>query len=350
MWRTATACVALAVAAALPSSAGAVISSLAIQPNARSAGLADCTMAVLEDATAASWNPGGLAFVPDRLGLSAVYTQLLPDTDEDIYLVHAAGALRVTPEVAVGGTVHYLSYGEFTVVDQHGTESVDAYEFAPSLACAVAVGNIVGVGLNVKHLHIEWPCFGYAADDGTDCDGSAFGVDAGAEARLLFGAREFDTLVRLAGAVRNLGPDVEFGDADMNSPLPRTASIGGSGRVSYRDAGHVLVCAQYDRKLVDDWAPNDRGRLAVGFELGASVVGVLGLAGSSGPEGVRDHVALRLGYENDMDYEEDGISFGLGGGVEWDERFQVRLDLANVPMPNDFTRPWRIQGSLSAQF
>ncbi|MBD3349049.1 MAG: hypothetical protein GF400_07620 [Candidatus Eisenbacteria bacterium] len=84
--------------------------SLWIQPSARSAGMADCTVAVLTDATAASWNPGGLAFLEGDLSIVGMYTQLVPDWD-DVYYWHLAPAGRLMPNLVVGGTFLYLTYG-----------------------------------------------------------------------------------------------------------------------------------------------------------------------------------------------------------------------------------------------
>ena len=64
--------------------AEAGVPSLIIPPGARPNGMGETFVAIADDATAAWWNPAGLAFLPDR-NIALMHSQLVPDLASDVY-------------------------------------------------------------------------------------------------------------------------------------------------------------------------------------------------------------------------------------------------------------------------
>ena len=320
--------------------------SLHIQPSARSAGMADCTIAVTEDASACSWNPGGLAFMQGDISVTGVYSQLLPDWD-DVHYWYGAAGVRLADIVTLAASVTYLSYGEqlaTTEFDETPYATFDSYELIPSVAFAVAIGENIGVGLNLKYVEIDLAPVA-ATVEGQGGVGSALAADMGVEYRAGYDIGDLGLLLRAAGAIQHLGPDLTYIDDEQRTrkdPLPNSAKIGASGQLSYGKAGHALLCAQLDKSLVGGLDNDSCSILGLGFELAGSVLGLMDeMQGGEGP-GVRDVLAIRTGYVHDEDGKIKGVSYGFGLGVEMDDTVLLSLDFARVPQAADMTEPWRI--------
>jgi len=320
--------------------------SLFIQPSARSAGMGDCTMAVLDDASASSWNPGGMAFMQGDISIAGVYSQLVPDWD-GVYYKYGAAAVRVGEIAVVAASVTHLTYGEqqaTTPDDPEPFMTFEPYEIIPSVAFAVAVGENVGVGVNLKHAKVHLAPAEVTVDE-EEAEGTAFAADIGVEWRAGYDFGDLDLLLRAAGAIQHLGPDLEYMDEMQRSRLPNNAKSGASGQLSYGKAGHVLLCWQYEKSLVGGFDNDRSGVVGFGGELQLSMLGLTSQMEGRGSSGARDLLTGRIGYVNDEDGQIEGMSYGFGVGVEVDDMVLLSLDFAKVPQAEGLTEPWRIGGS-----
>ncbi|MBD3349050.1 MAG: hypothetical protein GF400_07625 [Candidatus Eisenbacteria bacterium] len=213
----------------------------------------------------------------------------------------------------------------------------------PSLAGAVALGEQIGVGVNVKYVRVKLAPSWYAVDQ-VEREGDAWAVDLGGEARIPFESDELGVLIRFAAVVQNLGTELEFDDEEHGDPLPRNVKLGASGQAAYGRFARALLCAQYTRSIVelDD---GGGGIFGAGLEVEVSVLGLIGQYGGETTIPLRDHLLGRVGYYYDPDGEVEGISYGFGGAVELNDRLEFQLDFANVPQADGLERPWRIQAS-----
>lgn len=320
--------------------------SLCIQPSARSAGMGDCTIAVTDDASASSLNPGGLAFMQGDVSLTGVYSQLVPDWD-DVEYWYGAAAVRVTDIAIVAASVTHLSYGEqqaTTPDDPEPYATFEPYEVIPSVAFAVAIGENVGVGLNLKHAKVHLAPAEVTVE-GQKREGTALAADIGVEWRAGYDLGDVDLLVRAAGAIQHLGSDVSYTDEGQRVPLPNNAKLGASGQLSYGKAGHALVCWQYEKCLVGGLDNDSNGILSFGGELQVSLMGLISQVEGGGGSGTRDLLTGRMGYVDDEDSQVQGMSYGFGVGVEVGDIVLLSLDFAKVPQAEGLTEPWRIGGS-----
>ena len=319
--------------------------SLTVQPNARSAGMGDCTIAVIDDASASSWNPGGLAFMQGDISIAGVYSRVLPDWD-DMHYWYGAGAVRVADKAVVAASVTYLSYGERQLTDDDGYQGsvYHSYEVAPSIALAAAIGEYVGVGMNLKYVKVHLAPTPATIEE-RELEGTVFAADVGVEGRAGFDLGDLDVLLRAGGAIQNMGSDLEFVDVEQTDPLPKSMRLGASGQLSYGRAGHALLCGQYEKSLIGGFDNDSSGVWGFGGEVQASVLGLISQMEGRAGSGIRDLLTARIGYVDDEDGEVEGWSYGFGVGVEMDERVLLSLDFARVPQYEDLTEPWRIGGS-----
>ncbi len=298
--------------------------SLYIQPGARPAGMGDSYVAVAEDASAASWNPAGLAFIEDEISVTLMHTQLVPDWD-DVYYEYVAYAQRVEGLGTIGGSLIYLTYGEQIATDPDSPEEVGrftSYEVIPSVAYGTLLTDNLAVGINLKFVYVNLaPAqFTQGQQKGT---GTTFAADIGALYRL------WDGRVRLGGAIQHVGPRIAYIDEEQSDPLPRNLKLGASYMVVSDEMNRLMVCGDFNKSLV---IVEDIAELSTGVVLNVGA-----------EYRYFDLLSLRTGYVHDEDGAVKGFAFGMGLKYR-----DFAFDIANVPQAEGLKRPFRF--SLTATF
>jgi hypothetical protein len=282
---------ALALAAALPVAAQAGepgtagFLSLRLGAGARPAGMGDAYVSLAEDATAAYWNPAGLAAVQSTHFTLMHQEWLSSARMETASLAHATG---------VGNFGLHFSGMYFDELERFETASAtptgrfNVYEIAVSGAYGRQIVKEVDVGVAVKGLHSK-------LDQDT---ANGWAADIGARYHTRIPGLTF------AGVAQNLGPKLTFIQEEF--PLPATARVG----------------ADYQRDV-----PALRGRVTGAAELLFPTDG--DARQHFGLEYVfRDLAAARIGYK--ANYDSQGLTFGVGV-----RKAGYRFDYAYVDIDND---------------
>jgi len=298
--------------------------SLYIQPGGRPAGMGDCYVAAADDASAVSWNPAGLAFVPGQYNFTLMHTQLVPDWD-DVYYEYAAYAQRIEGLGTIGVSVVYLTYGEQIATDPDDPEPIGtfrSYEVVPTVAYGTTIGENLSVGVGLKFVYVDLAPAQYTQDQRKGA-GSTFAADVGALYRMMNGR------LRIGGAVQHVGPRIAYIDEEQSDPLPRNLKLGAAYMLLQDEMNELMVCAEYNKSLV------------IIEDIVDQTTGVILNAGAE--YRYYDLLALRLGYVYDEDGEVKDFSFGMGLKYK-----NVAFDVANVPQAEGLKRPFRF--SLTATF
>jgi len=320
---------AVVVAALWPASAACDVStggagSLYIEPHARPAGMGNCYVAMVDDASACSWNPAGLANLNGRISLTLMHSQLMPDWD-DIYYEYSAYAQQIEGLGTVGLSVIYLTYGEQIATDPDSPNPLgtfNSFEVIPSIAYGTTVGEDLAIGINLKFIYVNLAPAKYTQDQQKGA-GSTFAADFGGIYRM------FDGQLRLGGALQNVGPRIAYIDEEQSDPLPRNLKLGATYMLADDEVNKLSVSTEYNKSLViiED-IPNPS--LSVILNVGAEYE-------------YYDLLALRTGYVYDEDGSVKGFAFGMGLKYS-----NLAFDVATVPQAEGLTRPFRF--SLTATF
>jgi hypothetical protein len=317
------------ITAALASAAGAQVSiggaqSLYIQPGARPAGMGDSFVALADDASAISWNAGGLGFIEGKYNFTLMHTQLVPDWD-DVYYEYIAYAQKVEGLGTIGASVIYLTYGTQIATDPDSPEPIgefNSYEVIPSIAYGTAIGENLAVGLNLKFVYVDLAPAQFTQDQEKG-SGSTFAVDLG----VLW--KTMEDKLRLGAALLHVGPKIAYIDEEQSDPLPRNLKLGATYIIMRDETNSLLVSGEYNKSLV---IVEDIADVATGVILNAGAEYVYA-----------NLLALRAGYVYDKDGEVKGLAYGMGLKYKnW------AFDLANVPQAEGLKRPFRF--SLTATF
>ncbi len=311
----------MSVSAAATSIGGA--QSLLIHPGGRPAGMGDAFVSIADDASACWWNPAGLAFLEQTHNVSLMHSQLMPDW-EDVYYEYAAYAMKIEGLGTVGGSLSYVTYGEQQAMDADGVPGIifGSYEIIPSLAYGAAIGENVGVGLNLKFIYVNLAPAA-ATVDRVEGAGVTFAADLGALWKLM------DGRWNVGGTLQHVGPRIAYIDEEQGDPLPRNLKVGTSYKLLNDEMNELTVSVDYNKSLI------------IVEEIADQAVGVIVNVGAE--YRYYDLFALRGGYVYDKDGSVTDFSFGMGlkfGNFEF--------DFAQVPQYEDLSRPFRF--SLTAAF
>ena len=209
--------------AAAGSGAGAI--NLSFPIGARFNALGEAGTALSQDATAMWWNPGGLAFLPQRPknhDMHLMQSSLAEGLAEDIGLYWAGYAAPLGSHGSLGGYINYLDMGDQQATDENGEPigQFSSYMFAVGMTYGVRISRNVGVGLGVKYFRDKLSDDAVIQDPQGGGSGDSFGVDMG----VLWKVPSLRSNLGLA--ISNLGPDIKHVDADQSDPMPRKFSVG----------------------------------------------------------------------------------------------------------------------------
>ncbi len=298
--------------------AEAAVPSLIIPPGARANGMGETYVALAEDATAAWWNPGGLAFLKKR-NLALMHSQLVPDLASDVYYEFFGYTNEIGNVGTLAFSLIYLTYGTSVATNVSGEElgTFKSWEASGYASFAMELRKNLGVGLSMKFIHAD-----YAPDDFTleqlDGTGSSFAVDAG----MLW---KFPSQRLQAGlAITNLGPDIAFIDREQSDPLPFTARAGVAFIPIADEISNLTIAFDLEQSLV--WLTSDTAtkRRSEIYHAGLEYRYV-------------DLIAGRIGYVYDEDGDFNDPTYGLG----FIYKKKLSFDYANVPQATTLDRVHR---------
>lgn len=278
---------------------------LLIWPSTRATALAGAMTGLADDAEAAYWNPGGLAYQKGIRALGALYSWL-PDIHPGMLygytsLGYGFPALRRDDVgMYLGVSTSYLSLGETDVVNERGDYlgTYSTYRFAAGPHCAIRLHEQVGVGLAVKvvrsFLGPDW----YRGQDdlwwrGIDHPGS--GVTVAVDIGVLYRPVK---AVSIGLALANLGPGISYTSSGESDLMPSILRLGACATVVDVSWLRISSVAELDRLLVGSRVRQLQGtRAAVGAEANLA-----------------RFLALRCGYSVSPSGGRSGFCWGVGVG------------------------------------
>jgi len=179
-------------------------------------------VAVADDATAAFFNPAGLAMKRDQTRsreLFVMHSPWMPVFDiDDLYLEYFAYTQYVPSWGHFGLSVNYLNVGDVMETDEEGNElgTFRVYDWAVNLSYSTKVMPTMSLGGNLKFIRSQ-----LHPDHGVGTD---WAVDLGWLYRipgqgLLKG-------LSLGTSVSNWGPGISYRDQSVADPLPTILRVG----------------------------------------------------------------------------------------------------------------------------
>jgi hypothetical protein len=307
----------------LAASTAAGGASLQIPPGARAEGMGRFFTAIADDAFTPWWNPAGLAFM-EGWNAGLMHARLVPDLADDVYFEYLGVSNYLEGWGGVAGTFTYLNYGESVATGDDPTAlgTFSSFEFSPSVALGTAVIPNLGIGFNLKLLHVNLTS-GLDLEGGGG-SGTTFAVDLGAlyqynrDMESFFGSGPAKMEATAGVMVGNLGPDISLVDERQSDPLPRNLKVGVSWGVNVPKSYSLLLGAAVEKGLVGGIPDTTQG-LSFWERNEVLVSGGLEL-------GLMDILYGRLGYLHDDVGKIKDMTYGFGIYFK-----QFGFDFASIP-------------------
>jgi len=215
-----------------------------LTPNARAAGLGQSYVAIADDATAAFWNPAGLAW-QTKPDIVLMYSKLAEGLADDIsynYLAYSQ------PNFLGGGfaaSLIFLNLGSSQAIDEQGEPIRDfsSFDFIPMISYGQALTPNLAYGASFKFIYSQLSpgIIELGIDDGT-------GISVGGDLSLLFRVPSWG--LRFGLLVQNLGLDIVYNDQNQAEPLPRNGKLGVAYMPIDNPLHHLLATVEMTQSFV----------------------------------------------------------------------------------------------------
>ena len=236
--------------------AGAIF--LLIAPGASAAGTGEAQVAKADDAYASYYNPAGLGF-QNRSGMAGMHVNWLPNLADDLYYEFLAYKQPLEGmDGTIGGHLIYLNLGEQMGMDEMGNETgqFKSYMWAFALSYGTKISKTSSVGINFKVFHQK------LADSGTGSEGGdPYSTDFAFDLGYL---KKFNKGLNLGISILNIGPPIDFVDADQADPSPTNLKFGIQKEFIIDDYNKINILLDVNRLMVArypamDW--NNDGKI-----------------------------------------------------------------------------------------
>ena len=199
--------------------AGAIF--LLINPGSSAAGTGEAQVAKANDAYATYYNPAGLGFLNDK-EVVLQHVNWLPNLADDIFYDFVAYREHVPGTGTFGGHIIYLNLGEQTGTDEFGnyTQNFKSYMIALTGSYGMPLDNQSAIGMNFKVFHQKLAEASTVGESGKPYS-TDFAFDIGYLRK--FGKNNQHNF---GLAVQNIGPPIDFLDAEQSDPAPTNMRLG----------------------------------------------------------------------------------------------------------------------------
>lgn len=306
---------------------------LGIAADARAAGLGEQGVATSPDAYAVQWNPSKLAFIESQHSIGVNYTPYLGNLVNDIGILQAVYANRLTERSAFGASLRYFTLGE--IVTNTGPNDpgipVRPNEFTIDATYALKLDDRFSMAVTGRFLRSDLRI--QQVDQFADASAaSSFGVDISgyyqSEEQIY---NNFDGRWRGGFNISNIGPQISYDDAGQENFIPTNLRLGGGFDFILDSYNKVFVGVEFNKLLVPT-PPRREGQPGFGGDLnnnGEENDGMI-IAGED------DDVNFFSGIFQSFGDAPDGFSeelreftWSLATEYTYDDQFSLRLGYFN---------------------
>ena len=235
---------------------GSAVPFLLIAPNARADGMGEAGGGLADDASAAHWNPAGLAFQTGQ-EVSLTHSNWLPQFQQsDLFYEYLAYKNHMSDlGGTVSGSITFLNLGEFneTDVDPTVLRTFKAYEFGITAGYATKVFDDFGLGLNIRYIRSSLAPFN-VQNQNREGVASTISFDVATmwkpqnlELPLI---GNIEDALSIGVNLSNLGPKLTYIDAAQADPLPTNLRLGFGFHVLKSEYNNVTIALDFNRLLV----------------------------------------------------------------------------------------------------
>lgn len=313
------------------------VTSQAIAPDARSAGMGDVGAATDPDVNSQYWNPAKYPFTISRAGVALNYTPWLRQLVNDMDLAYLSGYYRIGDYSAVSASLRYFSLGEVQTssdASNSGDMTINPYEMSLDVAYSLMLSEHFSIGAAVRWIYSDLT-YDYTEDTSP---GSAFAADISCyyQNYINIGSRECQ--LGLGLNISNIGSKITFGGDDNSEFIPTNLRLGASLMVPIDEFNRFTIAADANKLLVPTYPKQMDGESTEDYQerVQKDYYDVSSISGifksfSDAPNGFseelqevqwsvgaeytyNDKFSLRAGYHHESENKGNRKYFTLGAG------------------------------------
>lgn len=222
------------------------VTSLAIAPDARSAGLGDVGAATDPDVNSQYWNPAKYPFCISRAGISLNYTPWLRQLTSDIDLANITGYYRLGDYDALSASLRYFSLGEVLTSMDADAMTIKPYEMSVDLAYSRMLSETFSAGVALRYIYSD---LGFSQDDETT-PGSAFAADIALYHNGYINLGGHESQLGWGLNISNIGSKISYDDGNTSEFIPTNLRFGLSLLYPIDEYNTITIAADANKLLV----------------------------------------------------------------------------------------------------
>lgn len=222
------------------------VTSLAIAPDARSAGLGDVGAATDPDVNSQYWNPAKYPFCISRAGVSLNYTPWLRQLTSDIDLANITGYYRLGDYDALSASLRYFSLGEVLTSMDADAMTIKPYEMSVDLAYSRMLSETFSAGVALRYIYSD---LGFSQDDETT-PGSAFAADIALYHNGYINLGGHESQLGWGLNISNIGSKISYDDGNTSEFIPTNLRFGLSLLYPIDEYNTITIAADANKLLV----------------------------------------------------------------------------------------------------
>lgn len=315
------------------------VTSQAIAPDARAAGMGDVGAATDPDVVSQYWNPAKYPFCISRAGVSLNYTPWLRQLVSDIDLAYLAGYYRIGDYSALSASLRYFSLGEVgfgTSVSGDDGMTINPYELSLDAAYSIMLSEHFSLAAAVRWIYSDLT---YDYTDDTSA-GSAFAADLAMYYQDYLNIGQRECQIGLGLNLSNIGSKISFGGDDNSEFIPTNLRLGASLMIPVDEYNRFTIAADANKLLVptypkqetDETTEDYQERVQKDYYDVSSISGIF-KSFSDAPNGFKeeleeiqwsvgaeytyhDQFSLRAGYHHESENKGNRKYFTVGAGFK----------------------------------
>ncbi len=313
---------------------------LRIVSDARSGAMGDAGIGLSADPNAMHFNASKLAFVEDKLGVSATYTPWLRALGlNDVYLAYLTGFYNLGELETLGFGLRYFSLGTIQFTDENGQPLVPGRpnEFEVSVAYARKLSDNFSAAITGKFIFSNLAAGQIAPGGETIEVGLAGAADISFTYETPIDLNTASSNLRIGLALSNIGSKITYTRSTVRDFLPANLGLGAAWEIDLNEFNRLTFAADINKLMVPTPCQGGDcdldGSGVPDYKEQSPIAGIFSSFGDA-PEGLSEELrelmysfgieywydqqfAVRAGYFNEHSQKGNRKFFTVGLGLKY---------------------------------
>ncbi|MEL7122588.1 MAG: type IX secretion system outer membrane channel protein PorV [Bacteroidota bacterium] len=226
---------------------------LRIVSDARSGAMGDVGIGLSPDPNAMHFNASKLAFVENKIGVSATYTPWLTSLGlNDVYLAYLTGFYKIDDLQTLGFGLRYFSLGSIQFTDENGQPLIPGRpnEFEVAFAYSRKLSDNFSAAITGKFIYSNLAAGQIAPGGETIEVGIAGAADISFTYFTPIQLSNASSNLRLGLALTNIGSKITYTRSTVRDFLPANIGLGAAWEIDLNEFNRITIATDINKLMV----------------------------------------------------------------------------------------------------